>query len=62
VTLPNPDYNIKNRKVLYVSVTIISAAFLFAMSVSILSESTLNHDTAPVTDVYAQSYVETVKH
>ena len=32
------------------------------MSVSILSESTLNHDTAAVTDVYAQPYVETVKH
>jgi alpha-beta hydrolase superfamily lysophospholipase len=32
------------------------------MSVSILSESTLDHHTAAVTDVYAQPYVETVKH
>ena len=32
------------------------------MSVSILSESTLDHHTAAVTEVYAQPYVETVKH
>ncbi|MGH9965895.1 MAG: alpha/beta hydrolase [Nitrososphaeraceae archaeon] len=32
------------------------------MSVSILSESTLDHQTDVVTDVYAQPYVETVKH
>ncbi len=62
MALVNSDYNRKNRDVLYVSVTIIAAVFLFAMSVSILSESTLNHDTAAVTDVYAQPYVETVKH
>ena len=32
------------------------------MTVSILSESTLDHHTASVTDVYAQPSVETVKH
>ena len=32
------------------------------MSVSILSESGLDHHTATVTEVYAQPYVETVKH
>lgn len=53
---------LKNRDVLYVSITIIAAVFLFAMSVSILSESTLDYHTAAVTDVYAQPYVETVKH
>jgi alpha-beta hydrolase superfamily lysophospholipase len=62
VALVNPDYNGKNRDVLYVSITIIAAVFLFGMSVSILSESTLDHHTAAVTDVYAQPYVETVKH
>ena len=61
MTLVNPDYNRKNRDVLHVSITII-AVFLFAMSVSILSESTLDHHTSAVTDVYAQPYVETVKH
>ena len=55
-----PDYNMRARDVLYVSITIISV-FLFAMSVSILSESALDHHTA-VTEVYAQPYVETVKH
>jgi uncharacterized protein len=55
----NPDYNRKNRDVLYVSITIV-AVFLFAMSVSILSDSTLDHHK--VTDVYAQPYLETVKH
>jgi hypothetical protein len=59
VALVSPDYNRKNRDVLYVSVTIF-AVFLFAMSVSILSESTLNHDTAAVTDVYGHPYLETV--
>lgn len=58
VALLNPDYNMKNRDVLNVSITIFAAVFLFAMSVSILSEFTLNHDTAAVTDVYAQPYVE----
>ena len=51
----------KARDVLYVSITIISV-FLFAMSVSILCVSALNHHTADVTEVYAQPYVETVKH
>jgi uncharacterized protein len=60
VALVNPDYNRKNRDVLYVSITII-AVFLFAMLVSSLSESTLDHHTA-VNDVYAQPYVETVKY
>jgi uncharacterized protein len=60
VALANPDYNMRARDVLYVSITIISV-FLFAMSVSILSESALDHHTA-VTEVYAQPYVETVKH
>jgi pimeloyl-ACP methyl ester carboxylesterase len=62
VTLVNPDYNRKDRDILYVSITIISAVFLSAMSVSILSESTLDHHTAAATDVQAQPYVETVKH
>ena len=62
MALLNPDYRRKNRDVLYVSITII-AVFLFAMSVSILNESTLDHYTpAAVADVYAQPYVETVKH
>jgi len=43
----------------YISITIV-AVFLFAMSVSILSDSTLDHHK--VTDVYAQPYLETVKH
>jgi pimeloyl-ACP methyl ester carboxylesterase len=60
VALANPDYNMRARDVLYVSITIISV-FLFAMSVSILNESALDHHTA-VTEVYAQPYVETVKH
>ena len=61
VTLLNLDYRRKNCDVLYVSITII-AVFLFAMSVSILSGSTLDHHTTAVADVYAQPYVETVKH
>ena len=51
----------KTRDDLYVSITIISV-FLFFVSVSILSESGLDHHTATVTEVYAQPYVETVKH
>jgi hypothetical protein len=62
VALLNPDYNMKNRDVFYVSVTIFAAVFLFAMSVSNLSESPSDHHTGAVTDVYAQPYVETVKH
>jgi hypothetical protein len=62
VTLVNPDYNRENRDVLYLSITVIAALFLYAMSVSILNESTLDHHTAVITDVYAQPYVETVKH
>ena len=62
VALVNPDYNRKNRDVLYVSITIIAAVFLFAMSISILGESTLDHHTAAVTDVYAQPSIQTVKH
>ena len=61
MALANPDYNRKNRDVLYVSITVITAVFLFAMYVSILSESTIDRHTAAVTDVYAQPYVETVK-
>ena len=60
MALVNPDYNRKNRDVLYVSITII-AVFLFAMLISSLSEYTLDHHTA-VNDVYAQPYVETVKY
>ena len=56
----NPGYSWKNRDVLYVSITI-TAVFLFAMSVSILSESTLHHNTT-IAEAYAQPYVETVKH
>jgi hypothetical protein len=56
VALVNPDYNRKNRDVLYVSITII-AVFLFAMLISSLSEYTLDHHTA-VNDVYAQPYVD----
>ena len=61
MALANPNHNRKNRDVLYVSITIVSV-FLFAISVSILSESTLEHHIAAVTDVYAQPYVETVKN
>ena len=62
MALFNLDYRRKNRDVLYVSITII-AVFLFAISVSILNEFTLDHYTpAAVADVYAQPYVETVKH
>jgi hypothetical protein len=56
-----PDYNRKNSDTLYISGTII-AVFLFAISVSYLSDSTLQHHHTVVTDVYAQPYVETVKH
>jgi uncharacterized protein len=62
VALVNPDYNRKNRDVLFVSITIIAAVFLFATSVSILIESTLDRHTSAVTHVYAQPSVETVKH
>jgi pimeloyl-ACP methyl ester carboxylesterase len=62
VALVNPEYNRKNRDVLYVSITIIAAVFLFTMTVSILNESTLGHHTASLTDAYAQPSVETVKH
>ena len=61
MALANPNHNRKNRDVLYVSITIVSV-WLFAISVSILSESTLEHHIAAVTDVYAQPYVETVKN
>lgn len=62
MALLNLDYRRKNRDALYVSITII-AVFLFAISVSILNEFTLDHYTpAAVADVYAQPYVETVKH
>ena len=61
MALANPNHNRKNRDVLYVSITIVSVC-LFAISVSILSESTLEHHIAAVTDVYAQPYVETVKN
>jgi dienelactone hydrolase len=60
VALPNLDYRRKNCDVLYVSITIIAVVFLFAMLVSSLSDSTLDH--RKVTDVYAQPYVETVKN
>jgi uncharacterized protein len=56
----NPGYSWKNRDFLYVSITI-TAVFLIAMSVSILSESTLHHNTA-IAEAYAQPYVETVKN
>ena len=56
----NLGYSWKNRDVLYVSITI-TAVFLFAMSVSILSESTLHHNTT-IAEAYAQPYVETVKN
>ena len=57
----NPGYSWKNRDVLYVSITI-TAVFLFAISVSILSESTLEHHIGNVTDVYAQPYVKMLKN
>ena len=56
----NPGYSGKNHDVLYVSITI-TAVFLFAMSVSFLSESTLHHHTT-IAEAYAQPYVETVKN
>jgi dienelactone hydrolase len=60
VALLNLDYRRKNCDVLYLSITIIAVVFLFAMLVSSLSDSTLDHHK--VTDVYAQPYVETVKN
>ena len=55
--LVDSDYNRKNHDVSYVSITIITAIFLlFAISVSILTESTRDHHTAGVTDVYAQPW------
>jgi pimeloyl-ACP methyl ester carboxylesterase len=62
VTLVNPDYSMKARDVLYLSITIIAAVVLSATSFSIFSESTIEHRTAAVTDVYAQPSIETVKH
>ena len=56
----NPDYNRKKHGGLYTSMAIIAVS-LFALSYSFLGESTLFHSTT-VTDVYAQPYVETVKH
>ena len=44
----------------YMLVTAIAIS-LFALSFSFLGESTLFHNTT-VTDMYAQPYVETVKH
>src|SRR5262245_14142973 len=60
VALLNLDYRRKNCDVLYVSITIIAVVFLFAMLVSSLSDSTLDH--RKVTDVYAQPYLEMVKN
>jgi dienelactone hydrolase len=60
VALLNLDYRMKNCDVLYVSITIIAVVFLFAMLVSSLSDSTLDH--RKVTDVYAQPYLEMVKN
>jgi alpha-beta hydrolase superfamily lysophospholipase len=54
------NYDKKNRDILYISITVI-AVFLVAMLASILNDTTLNHHMV-VTDVYAQPYVETVKH
>jgi uncharacterized protein len=48
------------REVLYVSITI-TAVFLIAMAISILSESTLHHNIT-IAEAYAQPYVETVKN
>ena len=62
MALVDSDYNRKNHDVSYVSITIITVFLLFAMSFSTLGESTLDHHTAAVTQVYAQPYVETVKH
>jgi hypothetical protein len=56
VALLNPDYDMKHHDVLYVSIKIIAAVFLFAISASIPSELTLDRNIA-VTDVYAQPYV-----
>ena len=60
MTLVNPDFIRKNRDVLYVSITI-TAVFLIAMLVSILSESPLHQNTI-IVEAYAQPYVETVKN
>jgi hypothetical protein len=51
VVLLDLDYRRKNCDVLYVSITLITAVFLFAMAVSILSESTSDHCKADVTYV-----------
>jgi hypothetical protein len=60
VGIVNPDYNRKKHGGFYASMAIIAVS-LFALSFSFLGESTLFHNTT-VTDVYAQPYVETVKH
>ena len=60
VGIVNPDYNRKKHGGLYASMSIMAVS-LFALSFSVLGESTLFHTTI-VTDVYAQPYVETVKH
>lgn len=56
----NPGYSWKNRDVFYVSITI-TAVFLIAMLVSIISESPLHQNTA-IAEAYAQPYIETVKN
>ena len=58
--IANPDNNRKKHGGLYASMAIIVVS-LFTLSFSFLGESTLHLYTA-VTDVYAQPYVETVKH
>jgi len=60
VALLHLDYRRKNCDVLCVSIAIIAVVFLFAMLVSSLSDSTLDH--RKVTDVYAQPYLEMVKN
>ena len=60
MTLVNPDFIRKNRDFFYLSITI-TAVFLIAMLVSILSESPLHQNTI-IVEAYAQPYVETVKN
>jgi uncharacterized protein len=60
MVLVNPDYNRKIHGVLYVSIAIITIS-LFALSFSFLNVSTLHHHTFAA-EVYAQPYLDTVKH
>ena len=60
MAIANSECERNKNSFLYVQLAIIAVS-LFALSFSFLGESTIFHNTT-VTDVYAQPYVETVKH